>query len=72
VDTPTPPIDRSWFRSRGGRRFGIEFAAIVGIKLIALILIWFIFFRPHPRPDTRPAAIADHLLAPATEAAHDR
>jgi hypothetical protein len=72
MDTSTPANDRSWFRSRGGRRFGIEFAAIVGIKLALLILIWFVCFRPHPRPDTHPAAIEDHLLAPATESAHDR
>ena len=72
MDTPDSTTARSWFRSRGGRRFGIEFAAIVGIKLALLILIWFICFRPHPRPDTRPAAIEDHLLAPATESPHDR
>jgi hypothetical protein len=72
MDTPDSTTDRSWFRSRGGRRFGVEFAAIVGVKLALLILIWLICFRPHPRPDTRPAAIEDHLLAPATESPHDR
>jgi hypothetical protein len=72
MDTPASATDRSWFRSRGGRRFGIEFAAIIGIKLVLLILIWFVCFRPHPRPDTRPAAIGDHLLASPEETAHDR
>ena len=72
MDSPNSSTDRSWFRSRGGRRFGLEFAAIVGIKLALLILIWFICFRPHPRPDTRPAAVEDHLFAPATEIPHDR
>jgi hypothetical protein len=72
MDTPAPATDRSWFRSRGGRRFGIEFAAIVGIKIVLLILIWFVCFRPHPRPDTRPAAVESHLLAPAKESPHDR
>jgi len=62
----------SWFRTRGGRRFGIEFALIIGIKLLLLIAIWALFFRTHPRPDTGPAAIENHLLAPATEAPHDR
>jgi len=62
----------SWFRTRGGRRFGIEFALIIGIKLLLLIAIWALFFRTHPRPDTAPAAIENHLLAPATEAPHDR
>jgi len=61
---------RSWFRTRGGRRFGIEFASIVVVKLLLLTLLWSIFFRPHPRPDTSPAAIERHL-APS-ETAHDR
>jgi hypothetical protein len=64
--------ERSWFRSRGGRRFGLEFALIIVIKLLLLIVIWALCFRPHPRPDTAPAAIENHLLAPAAEASHDR
>ena len=63
--------EMSWFRTRGGRRFGIEFALIIAGKLILLTALWFICFRPHPRPDTSPAAIAQHLLAPA-ETTHDR
>ncbi|MFI4970430.1 MAG: cytochrome oxidase putative small subunit CydP [Lysobacterales bacterium] len=61
----------SWFRTRGGRRFGIEFAAIVVAKLAALVLIWFVCFHA-PRPDTRPAAIENHLLGTAAGPAHDR
>ena len=61
----------SWFRTRGGRRFGLEFALIVIVKLLLLTAIWFVCFRPHPRPDTSPAAIERHLLAPP-EPAHDR
>jgi hypothetical protein len=61
----------SWFRTRGGRRFGIEFALIVVVKLLLLTLLWWICFRPHPRPDTSPAAMERHL-APASETAHDR
>ena len=61
----------SWFRTRGGRRFGIEFALIIVVKLLLLTAIWWICFRPHPRPDTSPAAIERHL-APAPETAHDR
>lgn len=71
MDTRCPATVRSWFRSRGGHRFGIEFAAIVVLKLIALALIWFVCFR-QPRPDVRPAAIENHLLAPTVETAHDR
>jgi hypothetical protein len=72
MDIPDPATDRSWFRSRGGRRFGREFAAIVILKLFALLLVWFVCIRPQPRADTAPAAIADHQHAPATDAAHDR
>jgi hypothetical protein len=61
----------SWFRTRGGRRFGIEFALIVAAKLVLLSALWAIFFRPYPRPDTSPAAIESRLLAPE-EPAHDR
>lgn len=72
MDKSNSTTGRSWFRSRGGRRFGVEFAAIVGVKIALLLLIWFVCFRPHPRPDTRPAAMQDHLLAPATEIPRDR
>jgi hypothetical protein len=60
----------SWFRTRGGRRIGVEFALIVVVKLLLLTLLWWVFFRPHPRPDTSPAAIERHLAPPET--AHDR
>jgi hypothetical protein len=66
------PAEASWFRSRGGRRFGVEFGAIIVFKLVALALIWFFCIRPLPHADTRPAAVADHLLAPAHEAPDDR
>jgi hypothetical protein len=62
----------SWFRSRSGRRFGIEFAAVVVIKLVALVVLWFVCFRPHPRPDTAPTAVERHLFAPTSGAADDR
>jgi len=65
-------ISSSWFRSRRGRRFGVEFAAIVVAKLVLLTVLWAICIRPQPHADTAPAAIQQHLLAPAAEAPHDR
>ncbi len=69
---PDSNAGTSWFRTRGGRRFGLEFALIIVVKLLLLGAIWYVCFRPHPRPDTSPAAVETHLLAPATEPAHDR
>lgn len=51
---PRPPL----------RRLARELIWIVIAKLVLLTLIWWVAIAPHPRPDTRPAAI-EHLLAPA-------
>ena len=54
---------RSWFRSRGGRRYALEFGLIIGIKLLLLIAIWALVIRPMPRADTSPTAIEQHFSA---------
>ena len=46
------------------RRLARELIFIVIAKIVLLTLIWWVAIAPHPRPDTRPAAI-EHLLAPA-------
>ena len=46
------------------RRLARELILIVIAKIVLLTLIWWVAIAPHPRPDTRPAAI-EHLLAPA-------
>ena len=63
----------SWFRTRGGRRFGLEFAVVVAGKLLLLAFIWWFCFTPATRPDVTPAGVADHLLVPAPQVqdAHD-
>jgi len=68
-----PRVGYSWFRTRGGRRFGMEFTAVVIAKLAALALLWWFCFEPWPHPDVTPAGVAGHVLAPAasTRAAHD-
>ncbi len=71
MPTPDRRYQPSWFRSRGGHRYGIEIAAIVTLKIAALMLLWFVCIRPLPRADTSPASVQSHLLAPA-ETAHDR
>lgn len=57
--------ERSWYRSRGGRRFGLEFALIIIIKLVLLSVLWVLVIKPQPRADTSPAAIEQHFTAPS-------
>ncbi|HEY0178956.1 MAG TPA: hypothetical protein VGC30_04920 [Dokdonella sp.] len=64
--------ERSWFRSRAGRRFGLELVLIVGVKLLLLTALWLVCFRPYPRPDHDAVAVARHLLSPSPENANDR
>ncbi len=57
---------KSWFRGRGGRRFALEFALIIGVKLLLLSVLWLLVIRPLPRADTSPAAIERHFSPPAS------
>lgn len=59
-------LARSWFRGRGGRRFALEFALIILVKLLLLSVLWLLVIRPLPRADTSPAAIEQHFSKPAT------
>lgn len=54
----------SWFRGSGGRRFALEFALIILLKLVLLGVLWALVIRPLPRADTAPAAIERHFSAP--------
>lgn len=56
--------EKSWYRGRGGRRFGIEFASIILIKLVLLGLLWFLVIKPQPSADTSPDAIQQHFTTP--------
>ncbi|MEZ5462871.1 cytochrome oxidase putative small subunit CydP [Dokdonella sp.] len=57
----------SWFRGRGGKRFALEFALIITIKLVLLVLLWVVVIRPLPRADTSPTAIEQHFSAPSSK-----
>ena len=46
------------------RRLTLELFVIIALKIVLLMLIWWLLFAPQPKPDTSPDAIA-HLLAPA-------
>ncbi|KRE89865.1 hypothetical protein ASG87_02635 [Frateuria sp. Soil773] len=62
AETPAVPLPR-----RPLRRLGVELVLLVVAKIALLTLIWWVAIAPHPKPDTRPAAI-ERLLAPAPTA----
>ena len=64
---PSKVSTRSWFRGRGGRRFGLEFGLIIVIKLILLMTLWVLVIRPQPRADTSPAAVERHFSADSAQ-----
>jgi hypothetical protein len=71
-DSPSPESQEVWFRTREGRRYGREIAAIVIVKLLLLCALWFVFINPWPRPATPPAGVVQQFYAPAAAAArHD-
>ncbi len=67
MPTNRTPISGSWFRRRGGRRFALEFALIILIKLILLGALWVLVIRPQPRAETSPAAIEQHFSTSETQ-----
>jgi hypothetical protein len=62
---------KTWFQTRGGRRYGREIAAIVILKLVLLMLLWFVFIKPWPRPATPRAADLRQIYTPAAAVRHD-
>ena len=68
----SPSLHKTWFRTREGRRYGLELALIIAVKLALLAVLWFVFIKPWPRPSTPPAAAVQQLYAPAAPAgSHD-
>ncbi len=55
----------SWFRTREGRRFGIEIGIIIAIKLALLAALWLVLIHPWPRHATAPASAVQQLYLPA-------
>ncbi len=55
----------SWFRTREGRRFGIEIGLIIVVKLALLAALWLVLIHPWPRPATTPASAVQQLYLPA-------
>ncbi|MEP6898298.1 MAG: cytochrome oxidase putative small subunit CydP [Rhodanobacter sp.] len=51
---------------RSLRRLTLELFVIIVLKVTVLMVIWWVAFAPHPKPDASPAAIA-RQLAPAQQ-----
>ena len=49
------------------RRLTVELALVIAAKLAFLMLIWWLIFAPHPKPDVSADAIA-RQLAPSAQA----
>jgi hypothetical protein len=60
-----PSPGKAWFRTRDGRRFGWEIGVIIVVKLALLIVLWFVFIKPWPRPDTAPPITVQQLYLPS-------
>jgi hypothetical protein len=80
ASSPYPPPEgqnrsaaprKSWFRSGAGRRYGWEIALIVVLKLVLLLVLWFCFINPWPRPATSPATVVQQFYTPAPPAHRD-
>jgi hypothetical protein len=57
-----------------GRRLALHLVGLVAIKIVVLIAIYEICFRPFGRPVVTPTAVATHILAapPSSQgSAHD-
>ena len=70
---PHPPLGAAaarGLRQRAPRtdRLAREIAAVLAVKLAALLLIWFAFFRPGDAPSSVAEAqsVGQHIVAPAT------
>lgn len=61
------PLDGRARQPRPLRRLTFELFVVIALKITLLLLIWWVFFAPQPKPDVSPAAIT-RLLAPTPSA----
>lgn len=63
--------DRHVSPRRPLRRLTLELFGVVALKIGVLMLIWWVAFAPHPKPDASSDAIA-HRLAPTSQTPEGR
>jgi hypothetical protein len=64
--TSSAPTEKLSELPRPLRRLTFELFGVIAIKIVLLMLIWWLLFAPQPKPDASPAAIA-HRLAPSSQ-----
>ena len=65
---PSTSASGTWFRTRDGHRYGKEIALIIVVKLLLLMVLWFVFIKPWPRPATSPANTVQQFYLPTAPA----
>ena len=64
ADPPGPASPATiWSRTSVARRFGREILFLIVLKVVLLILLWWVAIKPAPRAETSPAAVAKHLVS---------
>jgi len=58
-----PSSAKTWFRTRAGHRYGWELGLVIVGKLALLVVLWFVFIEPWPRPTT-PATFVQQIYQP--------
>jgi hypothetical protein len=58
-----------WFRSRGGRRYGIEIGLVIVVKLALLALLCAVLVYAWPRADMPAASVIQRYYSPPAPAA---
>jgi cytoskeletal protein RodZ len=64
-------LEQTWFRTREGRRYGWEIAAVIVVKLVLLTALWFVFIKPWAPPAAPHAIVQQLYLPPPPAARHD-
>lgn len=68
ADDVEPSPGTTWFRTREGRRFGVEIAVIVVVKLALLGVLWLVLIQPWARPPGKPITDMRQIYVPSTPA----
>ena len=60
------PSATIWSRTAVARRFGREIVFLIVLKIVLLIMLWWVAIKPATRLETTPEVVARHLVPPAT------